>query len=184
MNTVPYQDKTGKAELPISPERLFEYLQAQGIAFDKYEHEPTFTVAESDHLKVHIPGAHCRNLFVRDKKHTMFLIVAENETAIDLKKMQTVLGCGRLSFGSPERLWDYLGVIPGSVCPFAVLNDKGAAVKVILDKTMMDATLVNYHPMVNNMTISLTPDDLLKFLRSCDHEPDIMDLSGVAPDSE
>lgn len=149
--------------LPTTPAQLFSFLDAHGIGYERYEHARVFTVAESAHLKNHIPGAHCRNLFLRDKKKSMFLVVAENDTPVDLKKLQDLLGCGRLSFGSAERLWTYLGVRPGSVCPFAVINDKECAVKVVLDKSMMDAKLVNYHPLVNDMTIGLSPAALRGF---------------------
>lgn len=181
----------GKAEqeqeqeaLPTTPDQLFAYLDARGIGYERYGHESVFTVAESAHLTDHIPGAHCRNLFLRDKKKNMFLVVAENDTPVDLKKLQDLLGCGRLSFGSAERLWTYLGVRPGSVCPFAVINDTECAVKVVLDKSMMDAKLVNYHPLVNNMTIGLTPVALQAFLKACGHEPAVVDLAAAAPDDE
>lgn len=175
------QEQT-QEDLPTSPAQLFSFFDERGIAYECHEHAPTFTVAESAHLKNHIPGVHCRNLFLRDKKKNMFLVVAENDTPVDLKKLQKLLGCGRLSFGSADRLWTYLGVRPGSVCPFAVINDKECAVKVVLDKSMMDAKLVNYHPLVNDMTIGLSPPALLAFLKACDHAPAIIDLAEAAPD--
>jgi Ala-tRNA(Pro) deacylase len=119
---------------------------------------------------------------VRDKKEIMFLVVAQNETMIDLKKLSGLLACGRLSFGSAERLWKHLGVRPGSVCPFAIINDKGNAVTVVLDKSMMENDIVNYHPMENHMTIGLTPDDLIRFIKYTGHEPLILDLATAAPD--
>ena len=169
-------------DLPVSGEQLMDRMKGWGIAFDLYHHAPVFTVEESAPLKTNIPGTHCRNLFLRDKKERMFLVVAANETALDLKKLQKVLGCDRLSFGSAERLWRYLGVRPGSVCPFAVINDTGNKVQIILDETMMGAAIVNYHPMENHMTVGLSPGALLQFMRACGHDPRVINLADAAPD--
>ncbi len=163
--------------LPTTPEMLFVRLQALEIPYYLHNHKPIFTVEEGEPLKKEIPGVHCRNLFLRDKKEKMFLVVAANETQIDLKKLQALLGCGRLSFGSAERLWQYLGIRPGSVCPFCLMNDTGLEVEVILDKNMMSAARVNYHPLDNAMTIGLSPADLLKFIDSTGHTPRIVDLN-------
>lgn len=180
--------RTGEAEnlppLPVPAAALLATLADLGVAYNLYHHKPVFTVAESLDIERDIPGAHCRNLFVRDKKETMFLVVARNETMIDLKKLSTLLGCGRLSFGSAERLWQYLGVRPGSVCPFSIINDKDKAVTIVLDKTMMQNDIVNYHPMENHMTVGLSPDDLVKFIKQAGHEPVILDLAPAAPDKE
>lgn len=158
-------------------------LDSLGIEYALHHHAAVFTVAESTGLERNLPGIHCRNLFLRDKKEAMFLISAANETAIDLKKLSELLGCGRLSFGSPERLWKHLGVRPGSVCPYAIINDKQGLVTQILDAHMMQGDLVNFHPLINTMTITVRPDDLVKFIRSTGHEARIVDLSSVAPDS-
>ena len=168
--------------LPTSPAQLYARLEGLGIAFTRHDHAPTFSVAESEYLKTHIPGLHCRNLFVRDKKEDMFLVVAGNDTPVDMKKLAVLLGCGRLSFGSAERLWRHLGVRPGSVCPFAIINDKEGLVEIVLDKSMMDADVVNYHPLENDKTIGLAPAGLLKFIESCGHVPRIADLALAAPD--
>jgi len=167
--------------LPTSPAALYAHFEQHGITYQLHQHEPVFTVTESAPLKAAIPGIHCRNLFVRDKKGTMFLVVAANETAIDLKKLAALLGCGRLSFGSAERLWQYLGVRPGSVCPFAIINDTDHAVQIILDHGMMQAPRVNYHPLENDKTVGLSPADLIKFIESTGHRADIRDLSPAAP---
>lgn len=172
------------APLPTSPEDLLACFKEQGIAYVYHEHEPVFTVAESEYLKQHIPGLHCRNLFLRDKKKKNYLVVAANETMIDLKKLPALIGSDRLSFGSADRLWQYLGVRPGSVCPFAIMNDKDGEVKIILDKSMMDAETVCYHPMENHLTVGVSPADLIKFIENSDHIPHICDLSEAAPDEE
>lgn len=164
------------APLPTSPEQLFAILDEMDIPYRLHRHAPIFTVAEGEHLKREIPGVHCRNLFLADKKKEMFLVVAANETAVDLKTLPEKLGSGRLSFGSAERLWTYLGIRPGSVCPFVLLNDPQRRVQPVLDAAMMEAEIVNYHPLDNAMTIGLRPADLLKFIARTGHEPRILDL--------
>lgn len=169
-------------DLPTKPDQLFEILDELGIDYELFHHKPIYTVAEGEHLKKNIPGLHCRNLFLRDKKKRMFLVVAANETAIDTKKLQKLLDCDRLSFGSGDRLWQHLGIRTGSVCPFCIINDKDNQVRIILDKGMMEAEIVNYHPLDNAKTIGLTPDDLIKFIEYTGHEPHIIDLGPAAPD--
>jgi len=170
-------DSDGPGRLPTTADDLLAYLEKLGVRVELHRHAPVFTVAESAPLKKTILGLHCRNLFLRDKKKKNFLVVAANESAVDLKTLQAQLGCDRLSFGSAERLWEYLGVRPGSVCPFAIINDKGANVEIFLDKAMMDADLVCYHPMENHLTVGLAPRDLVRFIESCNHVPHIIDLS-------
>lgn len=168
--------------LPTTSQRLLEILEDLDIAYDLYHHQPVFTVAEAEGIKDHIPGLDCRNLFLRDKKEQMFLVCAANETMLDMKKLPAVLGCERLSFGSAERLWRILGVRPGSVCPFAIINDKDKAVTIVLDDTMMRADGVNFHPLENDKSVVVAPADLVKFIRWTGHEPVILDLGPAAPD--
>jgi Ala-tRNA(Pro) deacylase len=162
---------------PVSPQELLERLDSLGIAYSLYEHPPIFTVAEGLEMERDMPGIHCRNLFLRDKKKAMFLISAANETVIDLKKLETLLPCDRISFGSPDRLWDHLGVRPGSVCPYALINDRDSVVTPILDAYMMQGDIVNFHPLINTMTIGVSPAGLLAFYRSIGREPRIVDFS-------
>lgn len=169
--------------LPTSADKLFEILKNLGISYELHHHAPIFTVEEGEHLKVSIPGIHCRNLFVRDKKEEMFLVVAANETRIDMKKLSNVLGCGRLSFGSPDRLWRHLGIRPGSVCPFCIINDTDKKVRIMLDKQMMQAQRMNVHPLDNAMTVGLSPADLIRFIEHVGHKPEIVDLAPAAPDA-
>ena len=165
-------------DLPTTPDDLFKILQQLKIPYDLHHHAPIFTVEEGVHLKAEIPGTHCRNLFLRDKKKRMFLITAANETEIDLKSLEseTMLNCGLLSFGCPDRLWDHLGIRPGSVNPFTLINDKDQAVTAVLDGTMMRANIINVHPMDNAMTVGLAPADLLKFFEYTGHTPLILDF--------
>lgn len=169
--------------LPTTPEDLFKILRNIEIPYSLHHHRPIFTVADGEDLKAEIPGVHCRNLFLRDKKKKMFLIVAANETAIDLKKLQPLIGADRLSFGSADRLWENLGIRQGYVSPFCVVNDTDHKVGLVLDKSMMDAEIVNYHPMDNGMTVGLSPEDLLKFFDHTGHDPQILDMGKAAPDS-
>ncbi|MBM6593822.1 prolyl-tRNA synthetase associated domain-containing protein [Microvirga pudoricolor] len=161
----------------LSPQQLLDRLDELGIAAETVEHEPVFTVAQSRPVKARIPGAHSKNLFVKDKNGRLFLITAKDETAIDLKRAHEAIGAsGRLSFGSAELLRATLGVEPGSVTPFAVANDATGQVTLILDANLMEHARVNFHPLVNSMTTGVSRDDLLKFLRAVDHEPRIIRL--------
>ena len=168
---------------PASPEDLFSLLKQLDINYELHHHDAVFTVEESEGIERDIPGAHCRNLYLRDKKKRNFLITAMNETPIDLKALPAALECGRLSFGSADRLWEFLGVKPGSVCPFAVINDPEHHVQVVLDEKMMQQERVNYHPLQNTMTIGVSPGDLLKFLSHTGHPPKILDLATLRPTS-
>lgn len=167
--------------MPTSPEELMAYLRGLGIAFDLHHHKAVFTVAESQAIDDKIPGTACRNLFLRDRKKNNFLLVLRHETEVDMKKLAAVIGSDKLSFGSPDRLWEYLGVRPGSVCPYAIYNDKGHNVKILLERGMMETDCVNYHPLINTMTIGVKPSDLIKFIESTGHEAHIIDLSAAAP---
>ncbi len=161
----------------LSPQELLERLDALGIPSETVEHEPVFTVAESKSVKDMIPGAHSKNLFVKDKKGRYFLISAKHDTAIDLKRTHEALGAsGRLSFGSAEQLKAMLGVEPGSVTAFAVVNDTEGKVTMVLDANLMEHERVNFHPLVNSMTTGVSREDLVKFLRSTGHDPIILRL--------
>jgi Ala-tRNA(Pro) deacylase len=173
--------KDNTKPLPTSPQTLLKLLKSLNIEHTLHNHDPIFTVEEGAHLKENIAGLHCRNLFLRDKKKRMFLVVVGNDTKVDLKALEKQLECARLSFGSPDRLWEYLGIRPGSVCPFCVLNDPKHLVQVVLDKDMMTANIVNYHPLDNAMTVGLTPAALLKFFEHTKHSPITLDLRQASP---
>jgi Ala-tRNA(Pro) deacylase len=161
----------------LTPQQLLAHLEGLGIRAETVEHEPVFTVAESKPVKTRIPGAHSKNLFVKDKKGQLFLITAKDETAIDLKRAHEAIGAsGRLSFGSAEQLREVLGVEPGSVTPFAVANDREGRVTMILDANLMEHERLNFHPLVNSMTTGVSREELLLFLRDCDHEPAVIRL--------
>ena len=163
-------------KVPSSTDDVLKRLEKLGIATTTYDHPPLFTVEDSKSLRGPIPGDHLKNLFLRGKKSQMWLIVCREDLVVNLKEIGSRLGGQRLSFGSPERLFKYLGVIPGAVSPFALINDVNQDVDVILDKGMMSSSLLNFHPITNEKTTSISPDDLLKYIGSCGHQPKIIDL--------
>ena len=166
----------------LSPQEFLNRLAELGIEAETVEHEPVFTVAESRPVKARIPGAHSKNLFVKDKKGRLFLITARDETPIDLKRVHEAIGAsGRVSFGSADQLREALGVEPGSVTPFAVVNDSEGQVTVILDANLMEHERVNFHPLINSMTTGVHRDDLVRFLRATGHEPRILRLPEPSP---
>ncbi len=123
-----------------------------------------------------MPGGHCKNLYLRDKKKHDWLVVTLEDRAVDLKALGKTIGAPGLSFGRPERLRDALGVAPGAVTPFALVNDPERKVRVVLDKGMLDEALLNYHPLINTRTTAIRPSDLLRFIQDCGHEPEIVVL--------
>ena len=162
---------------PATPEELWARLDALGIPHSTHRHTPVFTVEEAQRLKGDLPGAHTKNLFLRDKKGTMWLLVALYDREVDLKVVAPqVVARGRLSFGSAERLMRYLGVVPGSVTPFAVINDHGGAVSVALDSGLRTQEVWNAHPLDNAMTTAVHRDDLLAFLEAEGHPPRWVEL--------
>lgn len=162
--------------LPTSPQQLIDYLNSLSIAHHVIRHPPLFTVEDSKALRGDLPGHHIKNLFLRDKRETMFLVVAQEDRRVDLKALAGAIGAGKLSFASAERLMTYLGVLPGAVTPFAVINDKDRKVGVFLDRTILGGGKVHCHPLVNDMTVALEPDELLRFLRATGHEPRLIDI--------
>lgn len=165
---------------PVSRADLFAYLDAMGVAHRTVEHAPVFTVAEGDDIKADMPGGHTKNLFLKDKKGALVLISALQSTDIALNQLHKVIGGARLSFGSAELLEASLGVTPGSVTAFAIINDPGHRVRFILDKALMDHDIVNFHPLKNDATTALTSVDLLAFVRALGREPELLDLSAVS----
>ena len=168
--------------MPTSPQAVMARLDGLGIAYTLYEHAAVFTVEESYKVDGQIPAHHTRNMFLRTKKKENFLVTLGHDTPIDLKKLADMLGVKNFSFGSPDRLMEILGVFPGSVTPLSAVNAEPSDITVILEKNMMDADLVAYHPLINTMTVTMTPEDLLKFLADCGHEAQILDLSTCAPE--
>jgi Ala-tRNA(Pro) deacylase len=164
---------------PFTRDQLFARLDALGIAHRTYSHPPVFTVAEAVALRGRLPGGHCKSLFLKDKKAGLWLLVALEERAIDLKRLAIALDAPRFSFGSAELLQAVLGVRPGSVTPFALVNDAARRVAVVLVRAMLDYDPLNYHPLENDRTTAISPADLLRFIAECGHRPRIVDLDAV-----
>jgi Ala-tRNA(Pro) deacylase len=164
-----------------TPDTLFAYLDGLGIAHKTMTHPPVFTVEQAKALRGKIEGAHTKNLFLRDKKNELYLVVALEGSQIDLKGLHRLLGAnGRFSFGAANLLRETWGVEPGSVTPFGAINDTNARVMVVLDAAMMEHDTLNFHPLLNTMTTSIARDDLVKFLEATGHKPRIERISGAA----
>jgi len=168
---------TGRDDAPrAGPADVLGRLTALGIEASTHKHPALFTVEQSKEMRGDLPGGHCKNLFLRDRKSRMWLVVCREDLRIDLKALGPKIGADRLSFGSADRLMRVLGVIPGAVSPLALINDTDHQVTVILDKAMLALTPLNYHPISNEMTTAIAPEDLMVFIRSCGHEPMLVDL--------
>jgi Ala-tRNA(Pro) deacylase len=165
--------------MPKTPDELFAFLDGLAVKHATVKHPPLFTVEQSRALRGQIPGGHTKNLFLRDKKHELYLVVALEDASVDLKSLHRTLGAtGRFSFGSSDLLREVWGVEPGAVTPFGAINDTQARVTVVLDAAMMENETLNYHPLVNTMTTSIARGDLVKFLEATGHLPRIERLSG------
>ena len=160
----------------LSPQQLFDRLARLGIAHRTVEHEPVFTVEQAKAHRGVLPGHHIKNLFLRNKKEEMWLMVVLEDRAIDLKQLGERLGAGRLSFGSPERLRTWLGVEPGSVTPLSTINDTGHKVTLVLDSALRHGGPVNVHPLTNTMTSAIELPDLLRFFEATGHPPRWLDF--------
>jgi Ala-tRNA(Pro) deacylase len=170
-------DSAFRIPMPSSPDDLLAYLAALGIEATTVDHPPLHTVEDSRALRGHIPGGHTKNLFVKDKKGRLFLLVLGETTTIDLKRVHEKIGAqGRVSFGSGELLEEVWGVRPGAVTPFGAINDATGRVRVVLDEAMMRQERLNFHPLVNSRTTGLASADLVNFLRATGHEPLIVAL--------
>ena len=161
----------GEARAPVTPDELLEYLGGLGIEATTVTHRPVFTVDEAKAHRGELPGAHTKNLFVRDKKGVMWLVVAMESQRVDLRSLAESLGHKRFSFASRERLERYLGVVPGSVTPFGVINDRDGLVRVALDASLREYETWNFHPLVNSMTTSIRAVEMIRFLEAVDHPP-------------
>jgi Ala-tRNA(Pro) deacylase len=166
--------------MPATPDDLFAFLDRLGIAHTTVNHPPLFTVEQSQALRGTIPGGHTKNLFLKDKRDTVFLVVAPEDARVDLKTLHHKLGAARFSFGSADLMRELLGVEPGAVTPFGVMNDVALRVNVVLDAGMMRNAVLNYHPLANTMTTSIAREDLVKFLEATGHRPRIEPIADSA----
>jgi Ala-tRNA(Pro) deacylase len=164
--------------MPKTIDELFAFFDERGIRVTNVTHPPLFTVADSQALRGEIPGGHTKNLFLKDKKDNYFLVTVEEEASVDLKSIHQKIGAaGRVSFGKPQALFDLLGVQPGAVTTFGVINDSEGKVKVVIDSGLLEHRIINAHPLTNDATTSIAREDLLKFLRATGHEPLILKVA-------
>jgi Ala-tRNA(Pro) deacylase len=150
--------------MPLGKDELLRFLHEIGIEYVLHEHEAVFTADEALKVCGHIPGVHCKNLFLKDKADALWLLTLPDEKRSDLKSLPEKIGSKRLSFGNAGLLMDALGVTPGSVTALALVNDEARRVQLVLDAGMMDQELINLHPMVNTATITLRTADLMRFV--------------------
>ena len=171
--------------MPLTRDDLLARFADLGIETKTYDHPAVFTVAESREIKHAIPGGHSKNLLLKDKTGRVFLVTAEADAAIDLKAISDKIGAsGRVTFGKAELLMELLGVIPGAVTPFGVVNDVEGVVTMVLDAPLLDHEIVNFHPLENTATTSIHRDDLVRFLTATGHPPLIVPVSdGKVPES-
>ena len=163
--------------MPVTREKLFEYLAELSIAQTTLDHAPIFTVEEGADIKADMPGGHTKNLFLKDKAGRFFLICAQSDTEIRVNKLHPLLGCKRLSFGKPEPLLELLGVTPGSVTLFSVLNDTDGLVTLILDAALLKHDIVNFHPLLNDATTAISSEDMIAFAKATGHDPIVLDFA-------
>jgi len=150
-------------------EDLFRRFEELGISYENHSHPAVFTVEEAQQHCSDLPGAHCKNLFFKDKRSAIWLAVLLDAREVKIKELQKAMGAARLSFGKPELLMEVLGVIPGAVTPLGLINDSENRVNVFLDTEIMAADLVNFHPLRNDATTAITPPDLRRFIADCGH---------------
>lgn len=162
---------------PASRDQLLAFLASLTIDTQTHDHEAVFTVDESHKIKQDLPGGHTKNLFLKDKKGNVILVVCINDTEVDLKSFHKKYDCGRVSFGNADLLWELLGVRPGSVTPFALFNDRHHhKVQLVLDSHLLEWELLNFHPLENTATTAIARDDLLSFFKATGHTPTIVKL--------
>jgi Ala-tRNA(Pro) deacylase len=163
--------------MPATEQDLMARLAALSINCTTHRHPALWTVEESKQLRGDLPGGHCKSLFLKDKKGVFYLVVALEDREIDMKRLRRPIGAAQLSFARPELLMELLGVVPGSVTPFGLINDTDAQVRVVLDREMLAHDPLNYHPLTNEATTAIAPEDLVAFVEACGHEPQFIDFN-------
>ena len=163
----------------IFKDDLIRMLNDNGFEYFVEEHAPLFTVEDSKSLRGQIEGAHSKNLFLKDAKANFFLISIEESASIDLKKTMQQIQSKKLSFAKPEYLQDILGIEPGSVSPFALLNDTKKQVKFYLDRSFLDSETVNFHPLINTATVNISPQNLVELIEKYHNTVNYIDLENL-----
>jgi len=168
--------------MPYDRPQLLSRLDDLGIIHETIDHPAVFTVEEAQAHTAHLPGGHCKSLFLKDKKGGLWLLVCLDHRRIDMNRLSKLLGSPRFSFGKSELLFEVLGVTPGSVTPFALINDTQHQVRPLLDKAMLDLDVLNYHPLTNEATTTIKAADLPVFIKAMGHEVQVVDLDGEGID--
>ena len=169
--------------MPATRQQLFDRLDALGIAHRTVDHPPVFTVEEGESIKADMPGGHTKNLFLADKKGALVLVSALGETQVPVNRLHRHLGCGRFSFGKPDVMAGVLGVTPGSVTAFALMNDTGGRVRFVLDAALTRHDPVNFHPLSNDATTAVSCKDLIRFAEATGHSVEIVDFDTLRDDA-
>lgn len=173
-----------KGPMTATPDDLFAYLDQLGIAHSTQWHEAVFTVDQSTDVKRTLPGGHTKNLFLKDKDGNIILIAAEAHSQLKLNKLHKLIGTKRLSFGSPDLMEELLGVTPGSVTAFALMNDTEGRVRFLVDAALMEHEPVNFHPLTNTGTTTVSKADFEKFVRATGHGFELIDFTQLLTDAE
>lgn len=171
--------KPREPDMPVTRDALFAAFDELSIDHTMEEHPAVFTVEDGADIKGKIPGGHTKNLFLKDKTGRLFLVCALGSTQISVNKLHKHLDCKRLSFGKPDLLLEHLGVTPGSVTVFSVMNDTAGAVTLVLDKALFDDPLVNFHPLINTATTTIASGRLVDFARHAGHDPIVLDFANL-----
>ena len=159
---------------------LLAFFDEIGVGHTTHDHPAVFRVEEGEEIKARISGAHTKNLFLKDARDQLWLISAEGHAQIDLKRLHQVIGSARLSFGNAALMEETLGVTPGSVTAFGLINDRRRRVRFVLDRTLAEASQVNFHPLTNTATTTVTAEGLRRFLAALGVEPMVVDFQAMA----
>ena len=163
----------------MTRDEFIAWLDAEGLAHRTLEHPAVFRVGEGLDIKADLPGAHTKNLFLKDKKDRLWLISARQDTVIDLKRADRVIGAARLSFGNEGLLKDVLGLTPGSVTAFGLINDRARQVTFVLDRRLWEAEVVNFHPLLNTATTAMDQATFRAFLDRIGVTPIVVDFAAM-----
>lgn len=169
-----------ESRVMFTSDALLAELARLGIPTTTVSHPALRTVEDSKRLRGDLAGGHIKNLFLRDKRQRFWLVVALEDTLVDLKALARELGAGRFTFANEQQLGELLGIAPGAVSPLAVINDRDNAVTVVIDQAAIEKSPLNLHPLRNDLTTVIAPRDLLRFLEQCGHAPRIMALGRTA----
>ena len=148
----------------LSKSDLLELIRGKGLEFQIHEHKPLFTVEDSEKMRGLISGSHTKNLFLKNKKDDFYLFSCDERAKVDLKRFSKSINAKNLSFANEVYLLEYLGIKPGSVSPFSLLNDVNNRVSFYFDEKLANSKIINFHPLVNTSTVSLKTKDFMKFI--------------------